>query len=64
MDPLAVTVDQFTATMASVQEVIDSLNQKPDSQQVQITILEDTHVCMDRIEQYIRQLRVSDDSTA
>ena len=30
---------------------------------VQITVLEDTHICMDRIEQRIRQLRVSDDST-
>ncbi|RVW68872.1 hypothetical protein CK203_064642 [Vitis vinifera] len=31
---------------------------------VQTTVLEDTHACMDRIEQRIRQLRVSDSSTA
>ena len=32
MDPQAVIVDQFTTTVASIQEVINSLNQKPDSQ--------------------------------
>ena len=31
---------------------------------VQTTVLEDTHTCTDRIEQRIRQLRVSDSSTA
>ena len=31
---------------------------------VQTTVLEDTHACMDRIEQRIRQLRVSDISAA
>ena len=31
---------------------------------VQTTILEDTHACMDRIKQRIRQLRVSDSSTS
>ena len=31
---------------------------------VQTTVLEDTHTCMDRIEQRIRQLRVSDSSAA
>ena len=31
---------------------------------VHTTVLEDTHACMDRIEQRIRQLRVSDSSAA
>ncbi|KAL6332329.1 hypothetical protein AAG906_004894 [Vitis piasezkii] len=33
MDSQAVTIDQLTATVASVQEIIDSLNQKPNSHQ-------------------------------
>ena len=31
---------------------------------VQTTVFEDTHTCMDHIEQRIRQLRVSDSSAA
>nr|CAN68299.1 hypothetical protein VITISV_009905 [Vitis vinifera] len=55
MDQQAVTIDQFTATMASIQEALASL---------QTTVLEDTHTHKDRIEQRIRQLRVSDSPTA
>ena len=33
MDPQTIIVDQFTTTMVSIQEVIDSLNQKLDTQQ-------------------------------
>ena len=109
MDQEIITVDQFTTTMASIQEALAGLRQEIYNQQsrqpviqdempydslptpppplgltvpqappcllhghsevaspvvVHTTVLEDTHACMDRIEQHIRQLRVSDSSTA
>ncbi|KAL6314408.1 hypothetical protein AAG906_022491 [Vitis piasezkii] len=84
MDQGVVTVDQFMAAMASIQEALASLRQYIDNQQmpqappyilhghfkvasptvVHTTVLEDTHACMDRIEQRIKQLRVSDSSAA
>ena len=105
MDQQVVTVDQFTATMASIQETLASLRQEIGSQQsklpavqdetlhdslpsplpppipkmpqaspyilhghseiappaiVQTTIIDEAHARMDRIEQHIRQLMVSD----
>ena len=107
MDQQVVTVDQFTAAMASIQEALASLRQEIGSQQsrppvvqdetlhdslpppppppiptvphtspyvlhghykvappavVQTTVTDDAHARMDRIEQRIRQLRVSDGS--
>ena len=95
MDLQAVIVDQFTATMVSIQEVIDSLSQKLDTQQgihqspppgpsvphassfmlhgqsgvappiiAQTIVSEDVHALMDRLEQQIRQIRVSDSSVS
>ncbi|RVW38029.1 hypothetical protein CK203_027711 [Vitis vinifera] len=61
MDPQTIIVDQFTTTMASVQEVIDSLNQKPDTQ---TTISKNVHARMDRLEQQIKQIRMLDSSVA
>nr|CAN73317.1 hypothetical protein VITISV_043334 [Vitis vinifera] len=66
MDQQAVTIDQFTATMASIQEALASLSHFEVAPPiiVQTTVLEDTHTHKDRIEQRIRQLRVSDSPTA
>ena len=107
MDQQVVTVDQFTAAMASIQEALASLMQEIGSQQnklpvvqdetphdslplpppppvptvpqaspyllhghseitppaaVHTTVTDDAHARMDRIEQRMRQLRVSDGS--
>ena len=108
MDQQVVTVDQFMAAMAFIQEALASLRQEIGSQQsrppvvqdvtlhdslpppppppiptvpqaspyvlhghsevaspavVQTTVIDDAHARMDRIEQRMRQLRVSDGST-
>ena len=107
MDQQVVTVDQFTAAMAFIQDALASLRQEIGSQQsrlsvvqdetlhdslpppppppipkvpqtspyvlhghyevapptvVQTTVTDDAHARMDRIEQRIRQLRVSNGS--
>ncbi|RVW65905.1 hypothetical protein CK203_007280 [Vitis vinifera] len=82
MDQQVVTVDQFTAAMASIQEALASLRQEISGQQVhqaspyvlhghseiappavaQAVVADDTHARMDRIEQCMRQMRVSDGS--
>ncbi|WKA04767.1 hypothetical protein VitviT2T_022774 [Vitis vinifera] len=107
MDQQVVTVDQFTAAMASIQEALASLRQEIGGQQVrpptvqdetpydshpppppppvpsvhqaspyvlhghseiappvvaQAVVADDTHARMDRIEQCMRQMRVSDGS--
>ncbi|KAL6332353.1 hypothetical protein AAG906_004922 [Vitis piasezkii] len=92
MDQQVVTVDQFTAAMASIQEALASLRQEIGGQQgrppaVQdetpydshppppplpvpsvhqaspyAPVADDTHARMDRIEQCMRQMRVSDGS--
>ncbi|WJZ87880.1 hypothetical protein VitviT2T_007228 [Vitis vinifera] len=68
MDSQVVTVDQFAATMASIQEVIAGLGQRIDGHQTDATPLpvvapiqasEDAHARMDRLEQKMRQMRVS-----
>ncbi|RVW64372.1 hypothetical protein CK203_047044 [Vitis vinifera] len=61
IDQQIVTVDQFTTSMASIKEALANLRQEIGI--VQTTVLEDTHACMDRIEQCMRQLRVSDSSS-
>ncbi|WJZ91333.1 hypothetical protein VitviT2T_010414 [Vitis vinifera] len=58
MDQQVVTVDQFTAAMASIQEALASLRQEIGV--AQAVVADDTHARMDRIEQRVRQLRVSD----
>ncbi|KAL6332959.1 hypothetical protein AAG906_019973 [Vitis piasezkii] len=75
MDSQVVTVDQFVAVMASIQEAITSFGQKMDRQQPPLPpsqtapqdtqmppppLLEDAHARMDRLEQRMRQLRLSD----
>ncbi|RVW66507.1 hypothetical protein CK203_065363 [Vitis vinifera] len=68
-----VTVDQFAAAMASIQEAIANLGQRIDGQQTQqsnrgcpppvtspIPTSEDPHTRMDRLEQKLRQMRASD----
>ncbi|RVW26199.1 hypothetical protein CK203_107674 [Vitis vinifera] len=77
MDQQVVTVDQFTAAMASIQEALAGLRQEISGQQsrppitqdeiappavAQAVVADDTHARMDRIEQYMRQMRVSDGS--
>ncbi|KAL6319744.1 hypothetical protein AAG906_036801 [Vitis piasezkii] len=59
MDQQSVTVDQFTAAMASIQEALTNLRQEMG---VHTIVPEDTHARMDRIKQCIRQLRVSNSS--
>ena len=45
MDSRIVTVDQFDAAMASIQEAIASLGQRIDGQQAQqVPVQEDTHL--------------------
>ncbi|RVW23217.1 hypothetical protein CK203_100448 [Vitis vinifera] len=72
MDSQIVTVDQFAAAMASIQEAIASLGQRIDGQQAQQTevapppaivptpISEDPHARMDKLEQKLRQMRTSE----
>ncbi|RVW68883.1 hypothetical protein CK203_062935 [Vitis vinifera] len=60
MDQQVVTTDEFTTAMASIQEALASLRQEIGI--VQTTIINDAHAHMDRIEQHMRQLRVSDSS--
>ncbi|RVW18283.1 Retrovirus-related Pol polyprotein from transposon 17.6 [Vitis vinifera] len=66
-----VTVDQFAAAMASIQEAIANLGQRIDGQQTQQTrlphllshaypISEDPHARMDKLEQKLRQMRTSE----
>ena len=107
MDQQVVTIDQFTAAMAFIQEALASLRQEIGNQQsrlpvvqdetphdslppsplppvlivpqaspyllhghsevaphavVQTTVIDDAHTRMDRIEQHMRQLRVSNGS--
>ncbi|RVX11648.1 hypothetical protein CK203_015902 [Vitis vinifera] len=79
MDQQVVTVDQFTAAMASIQEALANLMQEIGIPQaspyllhghseitppaaVHTTVIDDAHARMDRIEQRMRQLRVSDGS--
>ncbi|RVW63858.1 hypothetical protein CK203_055593 [Vitis vinifera] len=72
MDSQIVTVDQFAAAMASIQEAITSLGQRIDGSRprsqtevvpplvtVPTRTLEDPHARMDRLEQRLRQLRTS-----
>ncbi|KAL6348506.1 hypothetical protein AAG906_009966 [Vitis piasezkii] len=72
MDSQIVTVDQFAAAMASIQEAIASLGQRIDGQQarqsevapppaiVPTPISEDPHARMDKLEQKLRQMRTSE----
>ncbi|KAL6332889.1 hypothetical protein AAG906_019401 [Vitis piasezkii] len=73
MDSQVVTIDQFVTTMASIQEAIISLVPQPtpfilQSQtevappptMVVVSTSEDAHAHIDRLEQTMRQLRVSD----
>ncbi|RVW24501.1 Kinesin-like protein KIN-12D [Vitis vinifera] len=72
MDSRIVTVDQFAAAMASIQEAIASLSQRINGQQAQqtevapppaivpIPISEDPHARMDKLEQKLRQMRTSE----
>ncbi|RVW45962.1 hypothetical protein CK203_068716 [Vitis vinifera] len=62
MNQQVVMVDQFTIAMTSIQEALANLRQEIGI--VRTTVIEDTHARMDRIEQRIIQLRVSDSSTA
>ncbi|RVW69088.1 hypothetical protein CK203_063712 [Vitis vinifera] len=79
MDQQVVTVDQFTAAMASIQEALASLRQEivvsraspyvlhghseiAPPAVAQAVVADDTHARMDRIEQCMRQMRVSDGS--
>ncbi|RVW64709.1 hypothetical protein CK203_058021 [Vitis vinifera] len=72
MDQQVVTVDQFTTAMASIQEALAGLRQEISDQQsrppiaqervAQAVVADDTHARMDRIEQCMRQMRVSDGS--
>ncbi|RVW37472.1 hypothetical protein CK203_111083 [Vitis vinifera] len=71
-----VTVDQFAAAMASIQEAIANLGQRIDGQQTQQSDrgcptfcyiaypdFKDPHTRMDRLEQKLRQIRASDGVT-
>ncbi|RVW13463.1 Transposon Ty3-G Gag-Pol polyprotein [Vitis vinifera] len=72
MDSQVVTVDQFAAAMASIQEAIANLGQRIDGQQTQqievapppitspIPASEDPHARMDKLEQKLRQMRTSE----
>ncbi|RVW83194.1 hypothetical protein CK203_044911 [Vitis vinifera] len=74
MDQQVVIVDQFTATVASIQEALASLSvsgltlciawhsEVAPPTVVPITITDDTHARMDCLEQCMRQMRVSDGS--
>ncbi|RVX01350.1 Retrovirus-related Pol polyprotein from transposon 297 [Vitis vinifera] len=73
MDSQIVTVDQFAAAMASIQEAIANLGQRIDGQQAQQSdrgCPASCHItypdlrgptCIDRLEQRLRQMRASDE---
>ncbi|KAL6320229.1 hypothetical protein AAG906_004738 [Vitis piasezkii] len=63
MDQRVFIVDQFTATMASIQEALASLRQKIDMPQTPPYLLHG-HSKIASPAVRIRQLRVSDSSTA